>query len=274
MLLSSLDSLELKPQQKTAVEGIEADLHKLHEQHEAQSKKLASDVADGVAAGKIDHKKTDADVRELTKAVQATVPGIQDAVNRLHKTLEPAQRKALVESMHAKAEKMREHGPGMHGMGMHDHERGEAAAEHGKAEHGKAEHGKAEHERGEAGGWGHHEGDGGERGPMHALTNDLALTPEQTQKIHAKLEAEMKAQKPAMQTQMVAMGKQMDAIGKAFETDAFDAKKAGVGQQAPEMAKRMATTGVKFAEIVLAVLTPEQREKFAAHVREHASEPE
>jgi Spy/CpxP family protein refolding chaperone len=103
---------------------------------------------------------------------------------------------------------------------------------------------------------------------------DLALTPEQSEKIRTKLEAEMKAQKAAMQGQMAALAKQMTAIGKAFVGDKFDAKKVGVGQQAPAMAKRMAESGIKFAEIVLAALTPEQRTKFAEHVREHVSDPE
>ena len=114
----------------------------------------------------------------------------------------------------------------------------------------------------------------GHGGPVDKLTQELGLTPEQSEKIRTKLEAEMKAQKAAMQGQMAAMSKQMTAIGKAFATETFDAKKAGVAKQAPEMAKRMAESGVKFTEIVLAVLTPEQRPKFAEHVREHASDPE
>lgn len=114
----------------------------------------------------------------------------------------------------------------------------------------------------------------GEHGPMAMLTQDLSLTPEQSEKLRTKLEAEIKAQTAAMQAQMTAMTKQMDAIGKAFASDTFDAKKVGVGKQAPAMTKRMAESGVKFAEIVLAVLTPEQRGKFAERVRAHASDPQ
>ncbi|HMJ15083.1 MAG TPA: hypothetical protein VK524_26900, partial [Polyangiaceae bacterium] len=109
----SVKSLELKPEQKTEVAAIEADLEKLGAQHEELGKKLGNDVADGVAAGKIDRAKTNADIKEITKAIEGTVPGIQDAVNRVHKTLDPEQRKAVVESMTAMAEKMREHGAGM-----------------------------------------------------------------------------------------------------------------------------------------------------------------
>lgn len=263
MLLMSVHSLELEPAQKTEVAAIEADLEKLGEQHKGTGEKLGNDVSEGVAAGKIDRAKTNADIKELTKAVEATVPGIQDAVNRLHKTLDPEQRKAVVASMTAMAEKMREHaaGMGMHGAGHDKQEHGPGAGKHGPS-------------KGAPGAAGARGPGMGEHGPMAMLTHDLALTPEQNEKIRAKLEAEIKAQKAAMQGQMTAMTKQLEAIGKAFATDAFDAKKVGVGKQAPAMAKRMAESGVKFAEIVLAVLTPEQRAKFAERVRQHASDPQ
>jgi Spy/CpxP family protein refolding chaperone len=274
MLLMSVHSLELKPEQKTAVAAIEADLEKLGEQPKGTGEKLGNDVSEGVAAGKIDRAKTNADIKELSKAVEATVPGIQEAVNRLHKTLDPEQRKAVVASMTAMAEKMRERGAEMgthgagHGAGMGKHGGG-----HDKHEHGPLP-GKHGHAKGEPGAAGPRGPGMGEHGPMAMLTHDLALTPEQSEKIRTKLEAEIKAQKAAMQGQMTAMTKQLEAIGKAFATDTFDAKKVGVGKQAPAMAKRMAESGVKFAEIVLTVLTPEQRAKFAERVREHASDSE
>ncbi|HEY6559829.1 MAG TPA: Spy/CpxP family protein refolding chaperone [Polyangiaceae bacterium] len=274
MLLMSVHSLELKPEQKTEVAAIEADLEKLGEQHKGTGEKLGNDVSEGVAAGKIDRAKTNADIKELSKAVEATVPGIQDAVNRLHKTLDPEQRKAVVASMTAMAEKMRERGAemGTHGAGR-GAGMGKPGGGHDKHEYGPGP-GKHGHAKGEPGAAGPRGPGMGGHGPMAMLTHDLALTPEQNEKIRAKLEAEVKAQKAAMQGQMTAMTKQLEAIGKAFVTETFDAKKVGVGKQAPAMVKRMAESGVKFAEIVLAVLTPEQRAKFAERVREHASDPE
>jgi Spy/CpxP family protein refolding chaperone len=38
------------------------------------------------------------------------------------------------------------------------------------------------------------------------------------------------------------------------------------------MVKSIATAKVQFVETVLSVLTPEQRPKFAAHLKEHAAE--
>jgi Spy/CpxP family protein refolding chaperone len=274
LLLMSVNAVELEPKQRTELAAIEADLEKLGEQHEGLGEKLGNDVAEGVAQGKIDKAKTSADIKEISKAVEASVPGIQDAVNRIHKTLTPEQRQAVVANMTAMADKLRERGAamGMHGGG---HGPGHGGPPGGAA-HGKhdAAHGKHHGAHGAPAGPGARGPQGGEHGPMAMLTQDLALTPEQSEKIRGKLEAEVKAQKAAMQAQMTAMTKQMEVIGKAFATDTFDAKKAGVGKQAAEMSKRMAESGVKFAEIVLGVLTPEQRAKFAERVREHASDPQ
>jgi Spy/CpxP family protein refolding chaperone len=325
MLFAGLGSIELKPEQKAAVDAIETDLDKLHDQHKDSGAKLMNDIADGVAAGKIDHKKTDADVRDITKAIESTVPGIQDAVTRLYKTLDATQRKALVASMREHADDMREHMM-MHehpGMGGHDHGphgtgappsppqgglAGGAAGPSGApppAPGGLGAPGPTAGMGGPgtgigapgagmgglraggmgaptppgsnapAGGMGDH-GQGHEHGygsMFEMLSADLALTPEQQEKLRPKLDAQMKAQEATMKAKKAASEKHMKQIGDAFEGEKFDAKKVGVGQRAPEMAKTMATTHIAFIETVLAVLTPEQRAKFAAHVRDHATDP-
>ncbi|HTA90043.1 MAG TPA: Spy/CpxP family protein refolding chaperone [Polyangiaceae bacterium] len=239
MIIATLDTLDLKPEQKTAVDGIQGDLEKLGEATKEPRAKLENDVADGAAAGKIDHKKTDADIKELVTAVTATEPTMQDAMNRLYKTLDADQRKKLVETMREKGKEMHEH------MG-HEHE--------GKGPDAK--------------------GPGMGEGPMAKLGDELALTPEQKEKIKAKIEPQMKAHHAAMKEKMEAAEKHMDAIGTAFEGDKFDAKKAGVGGQAPEMVKAMATHRIQMAETLLSVLTPDQRAKFAAHLKEHAQDTE
>jgi Spy/CpxP family protein refolding chaperone len=286
-----------------------------------------NDIADGVAAGKVDHKKTDADVRDITKAVEATVPAIQDAVTRLYKTLDATQRKTLVASMREHSEDMHEHGMmGPHGMGGHEHgehgmmgghEQGGPPAPPGPvmgrgpatgappaqggpaglgappqgglaggpagpsaapppAQGGPGAPGMGGGPRpgmnAPAGGMGDHHAH--EHGSMfEKLSTELALTPEQQDKLRTKVEAQMKAQEATMKARKAASEKHMKQIGDAFEGEKFDAKKVGVGQRAPEMAKTMATTHIAFVETVLAVLTPEQRVKFAAHIRDHAADP-
>ena len=295
----------LKPEQKTAIDGIEGDLEKLGDEHKDIAAKLSTDVADGVAVGKIDRKKTDADIKDLGKAVEGTVPGIQDAVNKLYKTLDADQRKKLVDNMRAHAEEMKQHGM----MGEH------GGMEHGGMEHGgphgmMGEHGGPPPGAGPAGGppgagpagapaagaagapppAGAPPGPGGGPGMGHGheghemggpgmhqmmlekLSTDLGLTPEQKDKLGKKLEAYMKTQEAQMKARMATAEKHMKTIGDAFVTDKFDAKKAGVGTQAPTMAKEVATSKVTFADTVLSVLTPEQRAKFADHIRAHAND--
>jgi len=218
-------------------------------------------------------------------------------MNRLYKTLEPEQRKKLVEAIKEHGKQMHEHmlamehgehgGPGDHGehgpgMGGPGHEHGEHGGpghEHGPGpgapgaagpgpggEHGPGMGGPGhEHEMGP----GMHGG-----GPLEKLSEELALTPEQKEKLKTKLEAQMKAQQAAMKSKMDAGMKHLEAIGTAFEGDKFDAKKAGVGSMGPDMIKAMAKNRVDFVQTVLGVLTPEQRAKFAEHVRAHAADPD
>lgn len=111
-------------------------------------------------------------------------------------------------------------------------------------------------------------------GPLAKLGEELSLTPEQTTKLQAKVEALMKTQQANMKTKMAAMEKHLAALGTAFESDQFDAKKAGVGAQAPDLVSSIATERVQFVQAVLSVLTPEQRPKFLAHIQAHFAEME
>jgi len=229
-LVEAVGKVDLRADQKATVDAAIADLQKQGEAHGDAGKQLASDLADGVAAGKIDHAKTDADVKKLVAAVDATKGSVQDDVNNLHKTLDAAQRKKVVEEMRAKGEEM---------QAMHEKD----GAEEG------------EHE-----------------GRMKMLADSLGLSPEQTDKLKAKTKDLMKTQMAAMKTNMGVMHKHMKEIADAFESDKFDAKKVGVGTHAGDMAKTMAKNRIQFVEAVLAVLTPEQRAKFAEHIRSHAEE--
>lgn len=228
LFVASLAKLDLKADQKAAVDAAVADLEKQGAQHGDVGKQLVSDIADGVAAGKIDRAKTDADIKKLVEAVTATKGGVQEAVNKLHKALDPAQRKKLVEEMRARGEEMRA--------------KGEQKTEEDPA----------------------HEAH------LKMLSEALGLSPDQVEKVKAKTKGVMKTQMATMKTNMGAMQKHMKAIGDAFETDKFDAKKVGVGEHAGDMAKTMAKHRIAFVEAVLSVLTPDQRSKFAEHVRAHS----
>jgi len=105
---------------------------------------------------------------------------------------------------------------------------------------------------------------------MAQLADELGLTPEQRQKLEKKLEADKKAMEAKMKQRMGEMQKHMKAVEDAFATETFDAKKVGVGTHRVTMVKEMADNRVHFVETVLGILTPEQRTKFADHVRAHA----
>src|SRR5664280_1363303 len=232
MLVAELAQVGIKPEQKAAVDVAEADLEKLGDATKEAQTQLGNDIADGATAGKLDKGKIDADVKKLTQAAESTAAGAQDAVNKLHKALDAAQRKKLVELMHAKGK---------------DHE------EHMKAEMG-------DHAKGE---YGH---------MMDKMGEQLGLTPEQREKLKAKMEAGMKAEMGKMKEHQAGMQKRMKALGDAFESEKFDAKKAGVGEHSGEMVKMMTGGRIRFVEAMLSVLTPEQRSKFAEHVRHHVDD--
>jgi Spy/CpxP family protein refolding chaperone len=106
-------------------------------------------------------------------------------------------------------------------------------------------------------------------GHFAKLWEELQLTPEQRQKIQAKLGAQMKARQGTMKAQMAAHEKHLAAIATAFEAEKFDAKTAGVGGKGADMVKAMIDSRIAFVEAVFDVLTPEQRAKFAAHLKAH-----
>jgi Spy/CpxP family protein refolding chaperone len=105
---------------------------------------------------------------------------------------------------------------------------------------------------------------------MEKLAEALGLTTEQREKLKTKLEGLEKSHLAAMKDHHGAMQKHMKAMGEAFMTDKFDAKKVGVGEKFGEMIKMMMKGRIAFVEAVLSVLTPEQRSKFAEHLRQHS----
>jgi Spy/CpxP family protein refolding chaperone len=256
LFLMSLDSLALTADQKTTIDGIKVDLAKHAEAAKEPREKLEADVAAGVLAGKLDQAKVDADIRAMSAAVAATQTAIQDDMNRLHQALTAEQRKKLIETAREKGKEMHQHG-----MAMHEHDGKGSEHEHGH-----------EHEHDGKGGEHEHDGNGMWQGPLAKLGEELSLTAEQAAKLHTKVEALVKAQQATMKGKMAATEKHLAAVGAAFESDKFDAKKAGVGTQAADLVSSVASERVQFVQAVLSVLTPEQRPKFLAHIQAHNAE--
>jgi Spy/CpxP family protein refolding chaperone len=269
LLLHEAAEIGLRPEQQSSFDGVKAELEKLRDSSKDARAQLQSDLADGAAAGKLDKAKIDADTKKLVAAEEASVKSLQDSINKLQKALDSEQRKKLVEAWKAKAERMGEHGMGM-GPGQ------------GPGEHAKGPHEPREHGKGPGGHEGHHGSGAPEMGPHGAgphgagphdpvakLGDELALSPEQREKLKTKLDALMKSHQSDMKNHRAEMQKHFKALADAFQTDKFDAKRVGVGAKFGAMAKMMTKHGVDFIEAVLSVLTPEQRSKFAEHVRQH-----
>ncbi len=100
-ILLSLDTLGLSPEQKAKVETIKADLHARTAPARDANKALLGVIADGVAAGKINHGKVDAALKNLATASAAAHDASADAFNQLHSVLTPVEREVLVDKIQA-----------------------------------------------------------------------------------------------------------------------------------------------------------------------------
>lgn len=234
----SLAEVNLRPDQRTALEAVHKDNKGKSEPMREARRQLSAMLADGVAAGSIDRAKVDPQTEKLVQSVQAMVPVWQDSMNKLHATLDPAQRKQLIETMRTKGERWKDHAQ------MH-------AAQHGGP--GAMMKQRFQH-----------------------FAKELQLTQDQMHAIRDKMQAKMGSseQKEAHRKRAEEMREHMKAVGDAFMTDKFDAKALDVGKNAADMT-RLGTKGIiDFIDTVQTVLTPEQRARFAQIIRERGHAPE
>jgi Spy/CpxP family protein refolding chaperone len=107
------------------------------------------------------------------------------------------------------------------------------------------------------------------RGPLGALASEVGLSDEQVAKIHATLVDADKAAAPFDPDEILT---HIHGFGDAFRADTFDAKTL---TSSSAVDARLATFGVarmvRFYEAIEPVLTPDQRPKVAAILREHAT---
>jgi Spy/CpxP family protein refolding chaperone len=97
----SLDSLGILPEQRAAVERIQADLFARMEPARLAEQNVVLAIADGIAAGAVDRGKVDAAVAQVTNAAGALHDATADALNQLHAALTPPQRAALIDKVQA-----------------------------------------------------------------------------------------------------------------------------------------------------------------------------
>ena len=200
----------------------------------AADQAVETTLADGVAAGALDKGKDDAAIANLDDRRRHAARATADAINQLHGVLTAPQRAALIDKIEAHWGKW-------------------------KDAHGKDEVGTEAKP---------HEG-----GPLAHIQKELALSDDQVAKIKASFSDGVKAAGQTHDHKEVEG--HLQAFGTAFKADTFDAKSLATENDANKhVASWGATRMARFFEAVAPVLTPDQRTKLSARMREHASKPE
>jgi Spy/CpxP family protein refolding chaperone len=243
----SLDTLGVAAERKAAVDKIQGELDvRLAPLHTA-NRELLTKLADGVAAGKVDATKSDADLANVARAEGSVRTTSAELVNELHKTLSPQERAALADKVEAHWQVWRE---------------ANADEKAKKEEKGKAGEDKAKKEE-------EHD-----TGRIATLTKDLSLTPDQVTKIDDGLKAKAGGYGPIDPKVTGDIDARLKEFTAAFAGEKFDAKTLSTWEAVDSKA---ATTGgtriVRLCEVAAPILTPEQRTKFANQLREHANAP-
>jgi len=234
--LMSIDSLGVSPEQEAQVEALRKELHeKMHPAHEAEAGLLVV-IADGIAGGNIDLQKVDAATAKIAEVSTQMDDVTNDTLNRLHAILNPAERAALADKVEG------------HWMIWQ------------KANAEEEAHGR-QHEEG---------------GHIAHLAKELALTPDQVEKTRAGFTSQMAALSAARgKFDPAAADAHLRAFSQAFAGAQFDAKAL---QTADKANLSLATWGAmrmaRLYEAMNPVLTPEQRTKLAALLKDHAAKLE
>jgi Spy/CpxP family protein refolding chaperone len=231
--LLSIPTLGLSTQEEASAEKIRVEIQaKLRPAHDAEAA-LLSVVADGVATGSIDQAKVDAAIAKMSDVSTQMDDATNDEINKLHALLQPPERQALALKVQAHYE-------------IWFKANAEEAAQPNQELQG---------------------------GHIHHLAQILGLTPDQVQKIDAAFTQSMStafAGKDKFDDK--AAVQHMNAFIAAFPGDTFDAKTLTTADKANSGvavwgAKRM----VRMYQAMTPVLTPDQRTKLAALLREHAT---
>jgi Spy/CpxP family protein refolding chaperone len=110
MLFRSLREIELRDDQRTAIEAIATDLRAAAADAGAsENSDLRNELVNELKAGKVEPAKLDAHYAALERSVKAREAREDEALDKLYATLDPAQRKALVASARTVVENRGKH---------------------------------------------------------------------------------------------------------------------------------------------------------------------
>jgi Spy/CpxP family protein refolding chaperone len=244
-MLEAADGLELKDEQKAAIDKLEEQMTG-DRGGPNEFKEYRTALIAGIRAGKIDTAAMAPLKANLEKAMQARKDKEAERLNALYAALEPAQRKTLVAAFRAKQIEREARFDSRRGDG------GAPAASASASASAKPPEGEWKKQRTER------------------LTKDLDLDAAQQKSVDA-LFAKGEHPTPAlMETMREERKKRMDAMLTAFEGEGFDAKKLDLW---PMDAKKMGQGTDRHLQSLtqlLAILKPEQREKLASRMDQGA----
>jgi Spy/CpxP family protein refolding chaperone len=234
----SLDTLGATPEQTAVIEKIQADLFAKMEPAHAAETVLVTTLADGIAAGAIDQAKVDAALTQVASTSAAVHDASTDALNQLHTALTPEQRTTLVDKVEAHWAVWKRVNAEQETAGQDSNHDGQISPS--------------------------------EMGHLEKLGKELSLTPDQTEKAKAAFGTRM--QTGGVKFDPAQVEAHIAEFGTAFKAEKFDAKTL---QHAGGANSHVAGWGARrmahFYGAVSPVLTPEQRTKLSAKLRERTT---
>lgn len=265
---AALDELELRPDQKTTIEGLMGELERVQPGQSQAHRDFQKALAAGIRAGKLDTAALAPHYAAIEKEATETSQKVHAALNKLHQTLTAEQRQKLVTALEQRMAKGP--GPGGPGAGMCGHGPGGCQAGCGACGGGPEGDDTADDDetappppRGHGRrGMGRHGGMG--MGTGFGPMADLDLTDAQKEKLRA-LRPEMKGERPA-KPDMQKKGEHMKEMLAAFAKDGFDANQMKPPVDLSQKAREHAEARVKHLEALVGILEPAQREKLATKV--------
>jgi len=212
-----MDKLELRADQRARLESLAKDVEARLEPARKLRHGIALELVRELRAGKLDRPRLQALLQTVEAQHQAVRPVVLAALDNLHRTLTPVQRKKLV-----------------------------LALETGR------------HRRG------HHHG----LSALRRATKQLGLSDEQLDRIQAVVKSGHGV--GARLSRMLKLHDQLDAAKETFLSDAFEASKLEIVQQAPALIRERLAEMIGIGEQVLPLLTAEQRSLAATLLEAHA----
>ncbi|MFO0570573.1 MAG: hypothetical protein U0263_33350 [Polyangiaceae bacterium] len=239
-MLAAAGDLDLPADKKQAIEQLGGELDAPGPTDPEAQKSLHAAMVEGVKAGKVEMTKLEPSLAQLDKAAGARKDAEVKALDGLHKQLDAAQRKALVEAV-KKRQAERE---------ARWKERADADKDKG------ADAKKRDEERAKR--------------RLERMTSELGLDADQQKKAEPVLKKHQEERGPGGPdgaAGMEEMKKRTAALLTAFEKDTFSAAKLDFGAD-QKRHREKAKKQVEYLNAMLGILKPEQREKLAGTLEE------